>query len=64
MKNFYNVNDVMILLDCSLSKAYRIMKKVNEEVKRSGGITQSGRVPVRIFDRMFFTSVDDLEKMQ
>ncbi len=42
---FVKVNEVMEICDCSQSHAYRIMKRLNDELKKCGFITTAGRVP-------------------
>lgn len=46
---FVKVQDVMSICDCSESHAYRIMKQLNDELKKKGFITTAGRVPKGYF---------------
>lgn len=48
-KIFYTAIDVMAILGVSKSTAYREMKKLNDELKKQGYITISGKVPVKYF---------------
>lgn len=50
MKKFYTVNDVSELLCCGVSKAYQIIKELNEELKDDGIKIVSGRVSVDYFN--------------
>ncbi len=45
------VDEVMIRLECSAGKAYKIMKELNNELKKKGYITISGRVPRAYFEQ-------------
>ena len=38
-------------LDCSMGKAYKIIKALNDELKRKGYITVSGRIPRSYFEQ-------------
>lgn len=42
---YYKVTDVMALLECSETYAYRIIAQLNEELKAAGYITVRGKVP-------------------
>jgi len=44
-KDFLKASDLMKILDCSRSSAYRIMQMVREELESKGYITLHGRVP-------------------
>nr|DAG44669.1 MAG TPA: CodY-like protein [Caudoviricetes sp.] len=43
-KLYLNVHDVMALLDVSQSKAYQIIKELNNEMATKGYLTVSGKV--------------------
>ena len=45
------VDEVMERLDCSMGKAYKIIKTLNDELKRKGYITVAGRVPRSYFEQ-------------
>lgn len=49
-KRFYNVEDVMELLEVSKGHAYKLIKKLNEELDEKGFITIAGKVPVKYFN--------------
>lgn len=49
-KLFYNVYDVMSLLNVKLSKAYQIIRKLNNELSADGYMIVAGRVPVKKFN--------------
>lgn len=44
-------NEVMTRLDCSLGKAYKIIKELNTELNKKGYITISGRVSRSYFEQ-------------
>lgn len=53
-KRFYTASDVSGILGISTSTAYREIKKLNDELKRSGYITISGKVPIKFFEERLY----------
>lgn len=51
---FYTVQDVMNILGVKQSKAYREIRKLNNELKADGYITVAGKVPVKKFNERFY----------
>lgn len=49
-KNFVTAKDVKETLGISQSKAYRIVQKLNDELKEKGYITVQGKVSRRYFE--------------
>lgn len=47
---FYRVEDVMKMLDVKQTKAYEIIKSLNDELKAKGKIVIAGRVSKKYFD--------------
>uniref|UniRef100_UPI0035A0B4FF transcriptional regulator n=1 Tax=Jeotgalibaca porci TaxID=1868793 RepID=UPI0035A0B4FF len=47
---FYRVKDVMTMLEISQTKAYQIIKGLNDELKEQGKIVIAGRVSKKYFD--------------
>lgn len=45
------VQEVMTRLECSSGRAYKIIKALNDELKRKGFIVISGRVPRAYFEQ-------------
>ena len=50
-KLFYNKNDVCEILGVADSKAYKIIKQLNDELASNGYITVRGRVPAEYFEK-------------
>lgn len=50
-KLFYNKNDVCEILSVADSKAYKIIKQLNDELASNGYITVRGRVPAEYFEK-------------
>lgn len=44
LPKFMKAAEVAELLECSKSKAYKIMQKLNKELEAAGSITVAGRV--------------------
>ena len=51
---FYSADDVASMLSVSKPTAYRIIKRLNDELSDKGFIVVSGRVPRRYFDEKFY----------
>jgi len=48
-KKFFNAKDVAEILNISKSSAYRIIRKLNEELKKAGKITIPGKISSKYF---------------
>lgn len=48
-KKFMNVNEVAEFMGVSVGMAYKIIHKLNEDLKKKGYITVAGRVNSRYF---------------
>lgn len=53
-KVFYTADDVAELLTISRPTAYRIIRRLNDELAKKGFIIISGRVPKKYFDEKFY----------
>lgn len=51
---FYNVEDVMEMLECSKAKAYMVIKMLNTELTMKGKLTTNGRVSKKYFDERYY----------
>ena len=51
---FYTVKDVMNILGVKEAKAYREIRKLNEELAAEGYITIAGKIPVKRFNERFY----------
>ena len=49
-KKFLTANDVASILEVSKGHAYKIIKKLNEELSENGFLTVAGKVPRRYFE--------------
>ncbi len=49
-KNFLTADDVAQYMGISVSMAYKVIRKLNEEMKERGYITISGKVNRRFFE--------------
>ena len=48
-KKFLSANDVADILGISTSTAYRIIRRLNDELKESGKITIAGKISAKYF---------------
>ncbi len=53
-KQFYTAQDVKELLNVSDSKAYGLIRTMNEELQAQGFLTVRGRIPVAYMEKRFF----------
>lgn len=53
-KRFMDVTDVAEYLDVSTSKAYKIIRSMNEELARKGFITVAGKVSRTYFEERVY----------
>ncbi len=51
---FYSADDISAILTVSRPTAYRIIKRLNDELKQKGFIVVSGRVPKKYFSEKFY----------
>lgn len=51
---FYNADDISVILTVSKPTAYRIIKRLNDELSNKGFIVVNGRVPKKYFDEKFY----------
>lgn len=56
-KLYLNVHDVMALLDVSQSKAYQIIKDLNNEMAAKGYLTVNGKVNRRYLMERCYSAV-------
>ena len=54
MKNYMDVNDIAEGVGVSTSRAYKIIRTLNEELKEKGYLTISGRVPTKYFEERWY----------
>ena len=52
-KYFYNANDIMKILEISLSQAYKVIRELNEELKQKGIRVQRGKVTIEYFNERY-----------
>lgn len=53
-KLFFNVKDIMEILEVSQTKAYDIIRMLNKELENKSYIIIHGRVPVKYFEERFY----------
>ena len=56
-KRFLNVNDVADYLDISVPTAYKIIRRLNDELNKMGYLTVSGRVSKTYFEQKIYGGV-------
>lgn len=61
---FMRVDEVATELGVSKPYAYKLIKKMNEELKQSGCITISGRIDRRFFYEKFYGTRDHFERKE
>lgn len=53
-KTYYTVYDIMAFLGIGQSKAYSIIRELNNELKSKGFITIAGKIPKKYFDEKYY----------
>lgn len=53
-KAFLNVKDVAKFMDISVPMAYKIIRKLNDELKEKGYITVSGKISRKYFEEKVY----------
>ena len=53
-KNFLNASDVAEYMDVSVPMAYKIIRKLNDELKSQGYLTVSGKVSKLYFEQKIY----------
>ena len=56
-KRFLNVNDVADYLDISVPTAYKIIRRLNDELSKMGYLMVSGRVSKIFFEQKVYDGV-------
>jgi hypothetical protein len=54
LKTYLNADDIMQALDISKTKAYKIIKSCNDELKERGYITIAGKVSTEYFAEKWY----------
>lgn len=54
MKIYYSAKDISNMLDVSVSKAYELIKKMNQELEQDGYLVISGKVPSLYFHKRWY----------
>ena len=62
-KMFMRVGEVASVLDVSTPYAYKLIRKLNEDLKKTGCITISGRIDRKFFYEKFYTPKKSNERM-
>ena len=60
MRIYYTAKDISQLLGVSVSKAYELIKIMNQELEKEGYLVLSGKVPIAYFGKRWY----GLETMQ
>ena len=61
-KMFMRVEEVAEELDVSIPYAYKLIRKMNEELKKTGCITIAGRIDRKFFHEKFYATKDRAER--
>ena len=53
-KNFLNASDVADYMDVSIPMAYKIIRRLNDELEEQGYLTVSSKVSKRYFEQQIY----------
>jgi len=56
MKSYFTVNDVIEILGVSRSKAYKVIREMNDQLAEEGYLTVAGKVPRNYFEKRWYGS--------
>ncbi len=59
MKSYFTVNDVIEILGVSRSKAYKVIKEMNDQLAEEGYLTVAGKVPRNYFEKRWYGSREE-----
>lgn len=54
MRNYMNVDDVAECIGVSTSSAYKIIRTLNDELRKKGYLTVAGKVPTKYFEERWY----------
>lgn len=60
--SYLTVEEVKKILGISASKAYVIIRQLNNELKAKGYIVIAGRVPKKYFMEKYYCEIDELKE--
>ncbi|MFU0824783.1 transcriptional regulator [Clostridium sp.] len=60
--SYLTVTDVRRILGISASKAYVIIRQLNNELKEKGYIVVAGKVPKKFFMEKYYCDADELKE--
>ena len=61
-KMFMRVDEVAEELDVSIPYVYKLIRKMNEELKKPGCITIAGRIDRKFFHEKFYSTKEQTER--
>lgn len=64
MKIYYGAKDIAEMLDVSVSKAYGLIKRMNQELEQEGYLVLAGKVPVAYFQKRWYGLDSVQQKLQ
>lgn len=57
---FYSSEDIQVMLGVSRSKAYKLIKSLNQELAKQNYIVIPGKVPKRYFAEKYYGGVEEV----
>lgn len=61
MKMYFTAEEVADMLGVSWGQSYKIVKQLNDELKKQGYLVVSGKIPKKYFAERYYGGVDDME---
>lgn len=56
-KNFLTANDVAAFMGISIPTAYKVIRRLNDELKKQGYITISGKISKIYFEQKVYSNI-------
>jgi hypothetical protein len=60
--SYYTVKDIQRILGISSSKAYSVIRGLNNELKAKGYITIAGKVSKKFFNEKYYCNLEDIKE--
>lgn len=58
-KTYYDVNDIKEILGVAESKAYKVIRELNAELKKKGFVCVAGKVSRKFFNERYYADLGE-----
>lgn len=61
---YFTAQEIAVMLGVSRGQAYKIVKRLNDELTKQGYIVISGKVPKKYFSERYYGGVDYVDESE